>query len=246
MSNRFFIITGTSSGIGQALARFLLENGDSVCGLSRRECQELSSHPQYSHICLDLQHVDNIKDTIHRVLTERNQQNLTMIGLINNAAMLEPLQPIEECASKEISANIHINLIAPMLLTSEFIKATRNWAARRKVINITSGSGSYASPSMSVYSAAKAGLNRFTECVGVEQAYSDANPVEIIAVDPGMVETRMQQAARSKRNEEFKMAGYFKDAYLQGRLQSTEDMARQLMRIIEDHFETGRQVLSIM
>ncbi|GIP31662.1 SDR family NAD(P)-dependent oxidoreductase [Paenibacillus sp. J2TS4] len=242
MSNRFFMITGTSSGIGQAVARSLLESGDLVCGISRRDSEELNRYPQYSQILLDLQRVEEVEDVINRALTEVNPQSLEMICLINNAAMLEPLLPIDECTAEDILSNIHICLIAPMILTSIFIKATQHWTARRKIINISSGSGSYAHPSMSVYSAAKAGLNRFTQSVGAEQTGNDTNPVEIISVDPGMVETEMQQTARSKREEEFRMAGYFKEAYLKGRLQSTDEMAGHLMRIIENHYEPGRLV----
>lgn len=94
---------------------------------------------------------------------------LEMICLINNAAMLEPLKSIEECGAWEINKNLQISLIAPIVLSSCFIKQTHHFQGRRKIINISSGSGKYPAPDMSIYCTAKAGLNMFTHCVGAEQ-----------------------------------------------------------------------------
>jgi benzil reductase ((S)-benzoin forming) len=164
-----------------------------------------------------------------------------MLCLINNAAMLEPLKSIEDCNAWEINTNLQISLIAPIMLTSCFIKQSNLFQGRRKIIHISSGSGRYPAPDMSIYCTAKAGLNMFTQCVGAEQK-SLPYPVEIIAVDPGMVETDMQKHARGKNEEDFKMSAFFKDAYNNGQLQSTENLGKHLIDLINKKIETGKLV----
>lgn len=83
---------------------------------------------------------------------------------------------------------------------------------RKKIINISSGSGIYPAPTMSVYCSVKAGINMFTQSVGSEQR-NRPNPVEIIAVNPGMVDTDMQRMARGKNEQEFEMAKAFAHAH---------------------------------
>ena len=79
----------------------------------------------------------------------------------------------------------------------------------------------------------------FTQSVGLEQS-NNGNPVEIIAVEPGMVETQMQQTARSQPEDEFAMAKYFKDALVKGELMTTDELADHLLRIIDQKIQTGK------
>ncbi|MGM0883040.1 MAG: SDR family NAD(P)-dependent oxidoreductase [Bacillota bacterium] len=209
MTNYHFIITGTSRGIGEQLAKMLLEADHHVYGISRSQSNALATYNKYTHTTFDLSHTVEIESKINDLFKQIPFRNFEMICLINNAAMLEPLKSIEECSVLEINKNLQISLIAPIVLTSCFIKQTNHFQGRRKIINISSGSGKYPAPDMSVYCTAKAGLNMFTHCVGAEQK-SQPYPVEIIAVDPGMVETEMQKLARGKNEEDFEMSAFFK------------------------------------
>ncbi|XEC96553.1 SDR family NAD(P)-dependent oxidoreductase [Paenibacillus tarimensis] len=239
--NNIFIITGTSRGIGEQLAKLLLERGDVVYGISRGSSGVLDKYDMYTSVHFDLGIGSEI-DLILSGLFEQIDLNRTeMICLINNAAMLEPLKSIDQCSADEINKNLQISLVAPMVLTSSFIKLTDNHPFRRKIINISSGSGIYPAPAMGVYCTAKAGINMFTRCVGAEQAKAH-NPVEMIAVDPGMVETEMQQIARGKNDEDFEMAKYFKQACQTGQLQSAEALGKHLLNIIDKKFETGKLI----
>jgi len=238
MSNSF-IITGTSRGIGEALAKTLLDEGHYIFGISRGVSDVLMQYENYTHSMFDLSESDNIEQLLSNIFEQIDSQEIEMICLVNNAAMLEPLKPIEECQAEEISNNLHISLIAPIILSSCFIRRTETLNVRRKIVNISSGAGVHPLEDMSIYCTAKAGLNMFTSCIGVEQT-AKGNPIEIIAVDPGMVETAMQKTARGKDIEDFAMAGFFKKAYINGELQSTEQLVADLKNIINKEYETGR------
>lgn len=241
MTNCHFIITGTSRGIGEQLAKMLLEEDHHVHGISRTESNTLAPYKKYTPITFDLSQTAEIESIINDVFKQIAFCELEMICLINNAAMLEPLKPIEECDAWEINKNLQVSLIAPIVLTSCFIRQTNHFHGKRKIINISSGSGKYPAPDMSIYCTAKAGLNMFTQCIGAEQK-NRQYPVEIIAVDPGMVETEMQKLARGKNEEDFAMSAFFNDAYNNGQLQSTENLGKHLINIINKNFETGKLV----
>ncbi|MBD8497300.1 SDR family NAD(P)-dependent oxidoreductase [Paenibacillus arenosi] len=245
MSTRYFIITGTSRGIGETLANSLLEDGHYVYGISRGESQLLSTYDNYTHTYFNLREVDKINDLFTSIFERIKVDAQTdMICLINNAAMLEPLKPIDRCTPEEIVSNLQISLMAPILLTSGFIQHTEKLRTRKKIINISSGSAIYPVPDMSVYCTAKAGLNMFTQCVGAEQA-NRAYPVEIVAVDPGMVDTTLQKMAREQDEAQFSCAGLFQEVYTNGQLQSTESVVMRIMQIIEEQVEAGRTITSI-
>ena len=236
-----FIITGTSRGIGEKLARMLLENGNFVYGISRGDSNDLDAYKNYIHFNFDLSDVLGIEHLVSKIFDQVHINKTGLICLINNASMLEPLKSIEQCNAEEIRMNLQISLIAPMVLTSCFIKHTDNFQIRRKIINISSGSGTFPAPGMSVYSTAKAGINMFTQCVGAEQS-NRQYPIEIIAVDPGMVETEMQIVAREKDVQDFEMAKFFRQAHETGQLKSTEDVGKHLLNIIDKKFEPGKLV----
>ncbi|MGG4103125.1 SDR family NAD(P)-dependent oxidoreductase [Paenibacillus lautus] len=238
MSEGHFIITGTSRGIGEQLAHMLLEKGHVVHGVARGTSERLSSYPKYSHHVYNLSDTLGLEELVDRVFDEIDADHADMICLINNASMLEPLKAIELCDAIDIHMNVQISLIAPMILTSCFIKKTEGLSIRKKIINISSGSGTYPAPTMSVYCTAKAGINMFTQSVGTEQR-NRQNPVEIIAVNPGMVDTDMQRMARGKNEQEFEMAKAFAHAHESGQLLSTEEIGAHLLHIIDKNFEPG-------
>ncbi|MCT1399376.1 SDR family NAD(P)-dependent oxidoreductase [Paenibacillus sp. p3-SID867] len=241
MSGSQFIITGTSRGIGEQLAYMLLEKGHEVHGIARGTSERLSSYPKYRHHVYNLSDTLGLEELVDRVLDEMHPFDADMICLINNASMLEPLKAIEQCNARDIHMNVQISLVAPMILTSGFIKKTEGLSIRKKIINISSGSGIYPAPTMSVYCSVKAGINMFTQSVGSEQR-NRPNPVEIIAVNPGMVDTDMQRMARGKNEQEFEMAKAFAHAHESGQLLSTEEIGAHLLRIIDKDFATGSVV----
>ncbi|WP_019635458.1 SDR family NAD(P)-dependent oxidoreductase [Paenibacillus fonticola] len=241
MARGHFIITGTSKGIGEELAGMLLDLGHQVIGIARGTSERLRGYGNYTHRSFDISNIMRVDALLKEIVHEVNIVDSEIFCLINNAAMLEPLKPIERCTAQEIQQHLQVSLAAPMVATSSFIRHTEHFDIKRKIINITSGSGTYPAPGMSAYCTAKAGINMFTQCVGAEQA-SQPRPVEIIAVDPGMVETQLQAAARGKDEQDFGMAKYFRQAYESGQVQPAEELGRYLLKIIENEYPAGKLV----
>ncbi|WP_225228992.1 Rossmann-fold NAD(P)-binding domain-containing protein [Paenibacillus gallinarum] len=77
--------------------------------------------------------------------------------------------------------------------------------------------------------------------MGAEQNKRE-NPIEIIAVDPGMVDTELQRVARGKNETDFGMAPWFNLAHETGQLQSTRDLGEHLLHMIDQKMEPGKIV----
>src|SRR5919109_663246 len=85
-AERIAIVTGTSSGIGAAVAKELLEHGWQVIGVARRTAKFDSG--SYKHLALDLAQVERATATIEREVGTRLAGGAWQrIGLVNNAAL---------------------------------------------------------------------------------------------------------------------------------------------------------------
>jgi len=240
MNSGFYLITGTSRGIGEALARRLLAQGHTVVGVARNRPDSLDS-ARYHHVTFDLTETSRIGDIMHAADEAVSGRDFDFICLVNNASAVEPVGRIERCAALDIEAHIRIGLVAPMLLTSLFVRRFAAAAARKKVAFISSGAAYTPIAGESVYCSAKAGLNMFAQCIGLEQG-DDQSGFEVVSIGPGMVDTEMQLAVRSKTRDEFAMAAFFKRAFDDGMLTQPDDVAAKICTILENRYEQGAAV----
>jgi len=240
MENGFFLITGTSRGIGAALAQKLLEEGHIVLGVSRNQSDTLKSQ-KYHHLSLDLNDTSRVNQIMVKVNEIVDDQSFDFVCLVNNASATEPIGPIENCPPNEIETHVNIGLIAPMLLTSMFIRKFSKEKIRKKVVYISSGAAFNPLPGESIYCGSKAGLHMLAQCVGLEQKEVEYG-FEVHSIGPGMVDTSMQLAARSRTSDEFAMADFFKQAFEEGKLQKPSEVAEKIYSILRNKYEQGKYV----
>ena len=88
-----------------------------------------------------------------------DRQSFNFACLINNASAVEPVGSIEKCPAAEIETHVKIGLVAPMLLTSMFIKRFADEKIRKKVVFISSGAAFTPLADESIYCSSKAGIN---------------------------------------------------------------------------------------
>lgn len=116
------------------------------------------------------------------------------IVLLHNAATVEPIALAGELPPEEVLAAVNLNLVAPILLTNLFLATFRESTARLRIVYVASSAAHRAYPGWATYCATKAGAEAFMRCVG--EAASRTCEVEI--VDPGAIETQMQQTLRDR------------------------------------------------
>ncbi len=215
-----FFITGTSSGIGKALAEKALEEGHHVVGISRRRNID---HPHYRHLSYDLSDYQNY----HLINFNVNRKASELI-LVNNAGWLGEVKPLAKIDPKFIERSYQINLVAPTILSKLFVQQTLDTGQQRVIINISSGAANYAVPSWSTYCASKAAIDSLTRVMDV-----DHPDVRCYSIAPGIVDTEMQGEIRQVADDHFPDKERFINYKKNGDLSDPKDIAIKLLRIIQ-------------
>lgn len=170
------IVTGSSSGIGEAITLMLLEKNYRVIGISRRTAP--IEHPHFSPINCDL---SNAKD-LERLKTEL--LGIKDLELLVNCAGFGRFEPHEELSIETIHTMIAINLTAPITLTNMLLRQLKE--TQGKIINITSIEATRHSKFSALYTATKSGLRSFGHAL-FEEVRSAG--VGVITLNPDMTET---------------------------------------------------------
>jgi len=173
--NKVAIVTGSSSGIGKAIAEKLLTLDIDVIGLSRSVSIE---HPNFRHIACDLLHVDTIVTTCKDILAT------TEVDYLINSAGVGVFEPHEELHVDTINTLLDINLKAPILLANALLRSIKRQEGT--IINITSIEALRSSKFSALYTASKAGLRAFSLALYEEVRKSGVN---IVSINPDMTDT---------------------------------------------------------
>jgi len=190
------IITGTSSGIGKAIAELYLERGEKVTGIGRRHT---IVHVNYTPVNCDL----SDKQAVEQLTFELSGACL----LINNAGILGNVQRISDQDKTDTDAVFNVNVIAPAVLMNTLSKACGDQFPLT-FVNISSGAAQRAIPSWAAYCASKAALEMLSETFYLEEQ-EKGRMTTVYAVAPGVVDTNMQAGIRSVSSENFSaLAGF--------------------------------------
>ena len=230
------IVTGASRGLGAAMAEQLLAPDRKVIGVARSPNDALAALAREKGAWLDwyLQDLSDVAETdaLASSICAGLPRDARRYVLINNAAVAEPVGPVAKLDAALVAAALHVNLAAAMIFTARFLAAITGTKAARRVLNISSGSGRRPMDGNSVYSATKAGLDMFTRCLKLEQAL-EKNGARVVSLAPGVIETDMQVAMRSRDPADFPQAAYFQGMKDEGRLATPEDAARRILAYLD-------------
>ena len=212
------LITGTGSGIGKALAELLLKNNYLVFGYSRTNS---ITHPNFTYTKIDLSNLEAVQK-----LQFPNVDVTIDVLLVNNAATIGSILPIDKKSEKEIIQEYNLNIISPTLLSRKFINTYSD--NKKLLINIGSGAANKAIASWSAYCATKSGLDMFTEVIAEEKHKN----LTVFSIHPGVVDTNMQKEIRESDAEFFPIRQQFIDYYSKNELFSADFVAQKIYQII--------------
>ena len=205
-SRKAAIVTGASSGIGEAIAERLLQMGYEVYGIGRHFDNERNM-PERSHeiekgtgssgtgcgepeafhrIVCDLRETGKLLQIVREILKE---PDISLKVLVNNAGtayygLHEELNP------EKIGEMVRVNLEIPMMLTQQLLRTLKK--NKGDIINISSVTAISSNPHGVAYGATKAGLLSFSRSLFDEaRKYG----VGVTAIMPDMTETNLYRNA---------------------------------------------------
>ena len=225
-----YIITGTTKGLGAALhSRLIADNTNVVMSLSRTIDEDVyAANPR---IYADFGNIASVESASEKAAICLAGKHFERAVLINNAGVVLPVGPINAIGSADLTNNIMVNLIAPMVAMRRFAELTRGMAKQRLIINISSGAAKRAIAGWSAYCAAKAGLEMATQVAALEAAADDPT-LAICALAPGVVDTPMQSQVRAVSVEAFPDVERFRTMKADGTLRPAADVARDIVQLI--------------
>lgn len=199
MQKRIVLITGATSGIGEATALLLAENNFKLilCGRRADRLQalktKLSSTTDIYTLSFDVRDREAVKQAISSLPQDWKQVDV----LINSAGNAHGLDPIQTGSVDDWDAMIDINVKGLLYVCHEIVPAM---AERRSghVINIGSIAGKEVYPNGNVYSASKFAVDALTRGMRIDL---NASGIKVTAINPGMVETEFS-LVRFKGNTE--------------------------------------------
>jgi len=172
------VVTGASSGIGEAIARHLLDSGHRVVTLQRKPPR--LKHEHLLHYAVDLVDVAATKAVAAEVAAKH-----AVRYLVNNAGANKP-GLLEEATTEDLDYVMALNVRAAMILIQAFTPGMRA-AKFGRIVNISSRAA-IGKTSRTVYSSAKAALIGMTRTLCLELG---ADGITINAVAPGPVASEL-------------------------------------------------------
>ena len=195
------IVSGTTSGIGHAVARGLLERGWRVLGLARRP--GAIEHDAYEHERVDLHDIDTLDAVVGpRLTTLLADRTIARVGLVNNAADPALLGPIATLDARRLAAVFAANVAAPVWLMGTLVRLAPA-AVPLRIANISTGAAVRAFPGLAAYGSSKAalrmaGMTFAAELDGAADTAMRERDTAVLSYEPGAVDTPMQAWARSQ------------------------------------------------
>jgi len=174
------LITGTSSGLGNALTEYYLQQNKQVYGMSRSAAKNLQQYPNFHFASCDLTQPQDVEVAINSLLSDVEQLDLVVL----NAGVLNELKDMRDTPLTEIQKVMDINTWANKSLIDVLSEKV---ALIDQVVAISSGASVSGNRGWNAYSLSKATLNMLIKL------YSEELPaIHFSALAPGLIDTAMQ------------------------------------------------------
>ncbi|MHC5704605.1 oxidoreductase [Streptomyces sp. PKU-MA01144] len=190
MSSKVALVTGASSGIGEAAALELHARGFTVYGAARRvERMSALAERGIRTVAMDVTDEDSMRDGVDRIVAETGRIDV----LVNNAGY-GSYGPVEEVALDEARYQFEVNVFGAARLTQLVLPHMRS-RRHGRIINITSMGGKIHTPLGAWYHGTKFALEGFSDSLRME-----VRPfgVDVVIVEPGAIRTEWSSIAAGK------------------------------------------------
>jgi len=192
------LVTGASSGIGNATARYLAERGCCVYGTVRNEqaAGKLREIPNVVPLMVDVTKPDQIREAVDAI----TGAGRGLYGLVNNAGLGE-LGMISTWTDEEVFHIFDVNVFGPHRMTNAFLPLLV--ASKGRIVNIGSQGGMLSKNYYGPYTMTKHALESYTETLRLEL---EPHGVLASVVQPGGIATNIGAASHAGMVARFQRA----------------------------------------
>src|SRR5437899_8010052 len=180
------LVTGASSGIGQATAQLLAERGHRVFGPTRKPGAVQASG--FTMVGLDVRSDDSVRGCVDQVLSQAGRLDV----LVNNAGY-NLMGAAEETSLEEAKSQFETNFFGVVRMVNAVLPAMRK-AGAGKIINIGSLAGITAIPFGAFYTASKFAIDGYSEAL-----WHEVRPfgITVTVLEPGFIHTKIGETTQT-------------------------------------------------
>jgi NAD(P)-dependent dehydrogenase (short-subunit alcohol dehydrogenase family) len=177
------VITGASSGIGEACARHLAAAGHEVLAGARKDSDlDHIRSRGWTALRLDVTDADSVRAAA--------EQAGRVDGLVNNAGV-SVAGPLEFVPIEDLRRQFEVNVVGQVAVTQAFLPALR--ASRGRIVNMGSIAGRVALPALGPYAASKYALEAISDSLRRELR---AHGVHVAIIRPGSIATAIWEKGK--------------------------------------------------
>lgn len=235
LANRRALVTGSSAGIGLAIATRFVHEGASVwlAGRDKERLTEAVRQLREGGAEVEMSVVDLLDPGgVEQLAAEVERRWSKLDILVNNAGMAR-FTPFAEVPAEELEAQVRLNMLVPYLLTQRLLP--RLVDARGSVVNISSTSAHRLIPGRpaSAYAMTKGGLNSLTKALALELG---PQGVRVNAIAPGTIKTRLTENLIASMSPERRQTyeKFVAESFALGRLGEPEEVAQLATHLASD------------
>ena len=231
---RFALVTGTSRGIGAAIAKRLLDRGTTVLGFARS--RPAVQHPAYQHVQLDLSNLDAVERYFECGFAREIAPSVAAdeVVLVNNGATMARIDRLETQRLTDLGEAFALNALVPTWLMGFVSRHFSRQAV--KTINLSSGAAHRPYAGWTSYCSGKSALRMASRVHAEEQELlrSVGRPLRsVVCFAPGSVDTDIQRTIRQAGTTRFPALEKFHELERTHRLHSPQEIARAVTALVE-------------
>jgi 3-oxoacyl-[acyl-carrier protein] reductase len=231
LKGRVALVTGSSRGIGRAVALALAEAGaDIALNYLTRAAEASGVEAQIREMnrrCVNIQADVSIAKDVTRLVGECGERLGPVDILVNNAGIVRP-QPIEEIAERDWDEVVAANLKSCFLVTQAVLPGmrARKWG---RIVNLSSVAAQLGGVVGPHYAASKAGIHGLTHYYARHLAKEG---ITVNAIAPALIETDMVTANANARADNIPI----------GRFGSPREVAEVAVMLAQNAYITGQTI----
>ena len=197
LTDKTMVISGASTGIGEACARYLEKKGFQVFAGVRTQPDgdrlAKAGQGRVVPLILDVTDPESIRRSAEIVREKLGNRGL--LGLVNNAGIVVG-GPLELVPINRLRMQLEVNLVGQVAVTQAFLPLLRK--ARGRIVNMSSISGRVASPMVGPYAISKFGLEAFSDSLRRELR---SWGIHVSVVEPGAISTPIWSKTINRAND---------------------------------------------
>ncbi len=191
LDGRVALVTGASSGIGEATAVALAEAGASVAIAARRRdrLESLASRLRSMGADVLVLEADLLDEHVAQRIVADTERHFGKLDILVNNAGVMYLEPVIDADLRRWRRMLELNVLSLIASTQAALGGMRT-RHDGHIVNISSTAGRIANPNAAAYSATKFGVGAFSESLRREV---HADNIRVSVIEPGVVETELRE-----------------------------------------------------